>query len=122
MSYNAINSAENVLNSKFVKESLGNNIDELETLIDKHNISSKEFIDILVDSFQSYCPSNFFGECCDGDGVGVAFKLKDIKEYLNDPQPKCKDICNRGLCAKINRLIFNPTQKIISKYENRSNK
>lgn len=122
MSYNVINSAENALNSKFVKESLDNNIDELKTLINEHDISPKEFIDILIDSFQCYCPSNCFGECCDEYGSGLAFDLKDVKEYLNDPQPKCKDICNRGLCAKINRLIFNPTHKIISKYENRSNK
>lgn len=122
MSYNAINSVEKFLNSRFEKESLEKCMEELKLLINKHNISSKEFIDILVDSFQSYCPCNFFGECCDEVGRGVAFELKDIKEYINDPQPKCKDICNRGLCAKINRLIFNPTQKIISKYENRSNK
>ena len=122
MGYNTINSMENICGSRFVKESLDNNINELETLINKHGISLKEFMGTLVDSFQHYCPSNFFGECCDESGSGLAFDIKDVKEYLNDSHPKCADICNRGLCARINRLIFNPTQKIISKYENRSDK
>ena len=71
---------------------------------EENKLNAGDVFTLILDSLKQNCPFNFFG-CSDSEGHHLAFHLEDIEEALNLTRPTCREICEHGCCAYINRFL-----------------
>lgn len=78
--------------------------EELQRYADEKKLSAGDVLTTILGSMKQQCPYNFFG-CSDFEGRHLAFKIEDIEEALGKSHLTCEEICNKGCCAYVNRML-----------------
>lgn len=66
----------------------------------------ERIFDIMVNSRRDMCHKNFEGLCMDDEGEGLCEDREAIEEVLGKKNLTCRELCEKGLCAKVNSLTF----------------
>lgn len=66
--------------------------------------SPEAIFDIMINSQRDMCRKNFEGLCMDYEGEGLCADREAINEVLGKKNLTCKELCEKGLCARVNAL------------------